>query len=151
MVNKQKQKLISSLIEEGYCKEFAVLCADSMVSKESFIDHIVDTIKKCYDNSMLQMQNANEDLRSFVSCSLIESMKDFSPRICENSYSGFSILNNSFLLKTAFAIYGGVWFIIFDKEVEGYNDKIFHDLLDWLIFHDKEREEIQMRIEKFDK
>ena len=141
--------LKTELMELGYDEDFCNLCVKSLVTKEMFIGQIVDILRDTYYNAMQQVENVSEELKEFISWSLIETMKDFSPHLCEKPYSGFSILDE---YRNLFAIYGGIWFVIFDSEEDAevsYSDNVFHDVTDWIISNKEIREKIKCEIEKF--
>lgn len=145
--------LKSELMRLGYNEDFCNLCVKSLVTEEMFIDQIVDILRDTYYNLMRQLENVSDEFKEYISWSLIDTMKDFSPHIVQKPYNGFSILDG---YRNLFAIYGGIWFVIFDSDKEAAvldnvspSDNVFHDVTDWIISHEDIKEKIRCEIDKF--
>lgn len=145
--------LKTELMELGYNEDFCNLCVKSLVTKEMFIEQIVDILRDTYYNAMQQVEDVSEELKEFISYSLITAMKDFTPHLAEKPYSGFSILDG---YRNLFAIYGGIWFVIFGSDEEtavsdnvSPSDNVFHDVIDWILSHEDIKEKIRREIENF--
>lgn len=146
-----QDEVIQYLIEEGYNKDFAEVCGKSIVSEESFNAHIIDVFREHYVRVMEQIEEASDDVQEFVSYSLIKSLTEFDVHICPNPYGTFSVLENSDLYKRAFAICGGVCFVIFDDaQPILLSDNKFHDIIDWSFFHIEPRKKIINAINHLD-
>lgn len=148
----EKEELIQYLIEEGYSKEFAEKCGNSIVSEESFKEHIIDVFRSFYMRAMEQLEGVSEDLKQYISYSLLKSLTRFEIHLCYDPYSPFYVLEDSDLYQRAFAIFGGVCFVIFDDEQDALqNDENFHSIIDWSFFNKKAKNSIISSIKSFDR
>ena len=117
------------------------------MEKEELINYLIE---KGYDRVMEQIEEASEDVQDFVSYCLIKSLTKFEVHFRKDPYGAFSVLEDSELYKHAFAICGGLWFVIFDEEQYiNKKDEIFHDIIDWAFFHKKANDSIISSIEDF--
>lgn len=152
-MTKEEKELYRILLEEGYDKNFAQLCVDCMVSEERIIGEIIGYFEEIYDSRMAEVEGASEGMKDFVSYFLTERLSTMSPTFCDDEYltTGLNLWMDSDLEKTAFAINGGTHFVIFDdKEDAPEENRTFHTISDYIIFHEDARKRIEEAINAFD-
>lgn len=152
-MNKRELELYNVLLEDGYDKDFAELCVDNMVDEERIIGEIIGYFEEIYNSRMSEVEGASEGMKDFVSYFVKERMATLSPSFCADEYltTGLNLFMESDLEKTAFAINGGTHFVIFDNEEDApEEDRTFHTLSDYLIFHHDAQEKIIKAINDFE-
>lgn len=152
-MNKRELELYNVLLEDGYDKDFAELCVDNMVDEERIIGEIIGYFEEIYNSRMSEVEEASEGMKDFVSYFVKERLATLSPSFCADEYltTGLNLFMESDLEKTAFAINGGTHFVIFDNEEDApEEDRTFHTLSDYLIFHHDAQEKIIKAINAFE-
>lgn len=152
-MNKRELELYNVLLEDGYDKDFAELCVDNMVDEERIIGEIIGYFEEIYNSRMSEVEGASEGMKDFVSYFVKERMATLSPSFCADEYltTGLNLFMESDLEKTAFAINGGTHFVIFDNEEDAPEEnRTFHTLSDYLIFHHDAQEKIIKAINAFE-
>ena len=152
-MTKEEKELYRILLEDGYDKDFAQLCVDCMVSEERIIGEIIGYFEEIYNSRMAEVEEASEGMKDFISYFLTERLSTMSPTLCADEYltTGLNLWMDSDLEKTAFAINGGTHFVIFDDEEDAPGEnRTFHTISDYIIFHDDARERIEKAINAFD-
>ena len=152
-MNKRELELYNVLLEDGYDKDFAELCVDNMVDEERIIGEIIGYFEEIYNSRMTEVEGASEGMKDFVSYFVKERMATLSPSFCADEYltTGLNLFMESDLEKTAFAINGGTHFVIFDNEEDAPEEnRTFHTLSDYLIFHHDAQEKIIKAINAFE-
>jgi len=152
-MNKRELELYNVLLEDGYDKDFAELCVDNMVDEERIIGEIIGYFEEIYNSRMSEVEEASEGMKDFVSYFVKERLATLSPSFCADEYltTGLNLFMESDLEKTAFAINGGTHFVIFDNEEDAPEEnRTFHTLSDYLIFHHDAQEKIIKAINAFE-
>lgn len=152
-MNKIEQEVYDYLLSDGYSEEFAELCVDCMVDEERIIGEVVGYLEEIYNSRMSEVEGTSEGMKDFVSYFVKERLATLSPSFCSDEYmaTGFNLLMESDLEKTVFSINGGKCFVIFDNEEDvPEEDRTFHTLSDYLIFHDDAQKKIIEAINGFD-
>ncbi len=152
-MNKRELELYNVLLEDGYDKDFAELCVDNMVDEERIIGEIIGYFEEIYNSRMSEVEGASEGMKDFVSYFVKERLATLSPSFCGDEYltTGLNLFMESDLEKTAFAINGGTHFVIFDNEEDAPEEnRTFHTLSDYLIFHHDAQEKIIKAINAFE-
>jgi hypothetical protein len=152
-MNKRELELYNVLLEDGYDKDFVELCVDNMVDEERIIGEIIGYFEEIYNSRMTEVEGASEGMKDFVSYFVKERMATLSPSFCADEYltTGLNLFMESDLEKTAFAINGGTHFVIFDNEEDAPEEnRTFHTLSDYLIFHHDAQEKIIKAINAFE-
>ena len=152
-MNKRELELYNVLLEDGYDKDFAELCVDNMVDEERIIGEIIGYFEEIYNSRMSEVEGASEGMKDFVSYFVKERLTTLSPSFCADEYltTGLNLFMDSDLEKTAFAIHGGTHFVIFDNEEDAPEEnRTFHALSDYIIFHHDAQEKIIKAINDFE-
>lgn len=152
-MNKRELELYNVLLEDGYDKDFAELCVDNMVDEERIIGEIIGYFEEIYNSRMSEVEEASEGMKDFVSYFVKERLATLSPSFCGDEYltTGLNLFMESDLEKTAFAINGGTHFVIFDNEEDAPEEnRTFHTLSVYLIFHHDAQEKIIKAINAFE-
>jgi hypothetical protein len=152
-MDKRELELYNILLDDGYDEDFAELCVDNMVDEERIIGEIVGYFAEIYNSRMSEVEGVSEGMKNFVSYFVKERLAILSPSFCSDEYmtTGLNLFMESDLEKTAFAINGGTHFVIFDNEEDAPEEnRTFHTLSDYLIFHHDAQEKIIKAINAFE-